>query len=469
MAKIIKRKPTFIESIIPLIGMGFLLGVGYGIYQLRPEILLICAAIVAGIIGSRLGYSFKEMEQGIIEALAKAMPAMLILISVGTLIGSWLASGTIPLLIYYGMQLISPKMYLVTACIICSLVSICTGTSWGTVGTIGVALIGIARGLGIPPAPAAGAIVAGAYFGDKISPFSDTTNLAPAVARSNLFDHIKHMLWTTAPAWGLGLIVYYIVGRNYGNSNITSPQMTTILTTIEKNFNLNLVLLLPVAVIIYFAVTKKPTIPGIIISSFLASILAMVYQGKSLADVVLAMTVGHKSQTGVQVVDELLSRGGLQGMMGVTLIAFCAFSFGGIIQKTGMLGVILDRLLKVARTIGALVTANVISCITIAIMTGSSYLSILIPGELFAPAYQRRKLAAKNLSRILEDAGTVVVPLIPWSMAGVFMAGTLGVPTLKYIPWAVMCYAGFLVAILFGHTGLTMAPKIREDETIPGS
>jgi len=357
-------------------------------------------------------------------------------ISVGTLIGSWLASGTIPLLIYYGMKLISPKMYLVTACVICSLISLCTGTSWGTVGTVGVALIGIAKGLGIPAGPAAGAIVAGAYFGDKISPFSDTTNLAPAVARSNLFDHIKHMLWTTTPAWGLGLIVYYFAGRGYGSKEITSPQMSIILGTIRKNFDLNLILLLPVAIIIYFAITKKPTIPGILLSSFTASLLAIIYQKKSLTAVVEAMTVGYHSRTGVSVVDDLLSRGGLQSMMGVTLIAFCAFSFGGIIQKTGMLGVILEHLLKIASTVGRLVTATVFSSITIAIMTGSSYLSILIPGELFAPAYRERKLAAKNLSRILEDAGTVVVPLIPWSMAGVFMAGTLGVPTLKYLPWA---------------------------------
>lgn len=464
-----KRKPTLLESLIPLISMGFFLGVGYGVYHFRAEILLICAAIVAGVIGQRLGYSYKEMEEGIVEALAKAMPAMLILISVGTLIGSWLASGTIPLLIYYGMKLISPKMYLVTACVICSLISLCTGTSWGTVGTVGVALIGIAKGLGIPAGPAAGAIVAGAYFGDKISPFSDTTNLAPAVARSNLFDHIKHMLWTTTPAWGLGLIVYYFAGRGYGSKEITSPQMSIILGTIRKNFDLNLILLLPVAIIIYFAITKKPTIPGILLSSFTASLLAIIYQKKSLTAVVEAMTVGYHSRTGVSVVDDLLSRGGLQSMMGVTLIAFCAFSFGGIIQKTGMLGVILEHLLKIASTVGRLVTATVFSSITIAIMTGSSYLSILIPGELFAPAYRERKLAAKNLSRILEDAGTVVVPLIPWSMAGVFMAGTLGVPTLKYLPWAVMCYTSFLVAIFFGYTGITMSPRIREDETIPGS
>jgi NhaC family Na+:H+ antiporter len=464
-----KRKPTFFESLLPLIFMGFFLGVGYGIYHLQPEILLICAALVAGFLAFRLGYSWEEQMQGIVDNVAKAMPAMLILISVGLIIGSWLASGTIPMLIYYGMKLISPKLFLLSACIICSVISVCTGTSWGTVGTLGVALIGAAQGLGIPLAPTAGAIVTGAYFGDKISPFSDTTNLAPIAARSNLFDHVKHMLWTTIPTWGTGLLIYWLMGRNYSEGGIVSPQMDLILNAIKQNFVLNLWLLLPVFIVIFFAVAKLPTIPGMISSAFLASILAMVFQRQSLTKVVMAMTVGYKSNTGVEAVDTLLSRGGMQSMMGVTLIAFCAFSFAGIIQKAGMLQVLLDKLLKVAKSTGSLVTSAVASCITVALMTGSSYLSVLIPGELFAPAFRKMNLAAKNLSRITEDAGTVVVPLVPWSMAGVFMAGTLGVPTLEYFKWSFFCYLSALIPVLYGFTGFTMAPRIREDETIPGS
>lgn len=464
-----KRKPTFFTSLLPLILMGELLGFGYGIYKLQPEILLICASIGAGFLAYDLGYSWKEMMEGIVENIAKAMPAMLILISVGLIIGSWLASGTIPMMIYYGMQLLSPKLFLVSACLICSIISVCTGTSWGTVGTLGVALIGVAHGLGIPLGAAAGAIVAGAYFGDKISPFSDTTNLAPVVARSNLFDHIKHMLWTTLPAWGIGLLIYWFVGNSYGDKGITSPQMELILKAIRENYVLNLWLLLPVAIVIFFAITKLPTIPGMVCSSFLASIMAMIFQRNTLSKVALAMTVGYQSNTGVESVDTLLSRGGLQSMMGVTLIAFCAFTFAGIIRKAGMLDVLLDKLLKVAKSTGILVASAVTSCITVALMTGSSYLSILIPGELFAPAFRERKLAAKNLSRITEDAGTVVVPLVPWSMAGVFMATTLGVPTFQYIKWAFFCYLSALVAVIFGFIGFTMAPRKREDETMPGS
>ncbi len=464
-----KRRPTFFEALLPLILMALFLGIGYGVFRLRAEILLIAAAFCSGLLALRLGYNWKELEEGIVESIAKAMPALLIVICVGLLIGSWIAAGTIPMLVYYGLKIISPKFFLLTASLVCSVVSLFTGTSWGTVGTMGVAFMGIAHGLGIPPGAAAGAVVAGSYFGDKLSPFSDTTNLAPIAARSNLFDHIRHMLWTTTPAWLLGLIVYFIAGYSYGSSSVESQQMTLILDTVRSNFQFNILLLLPPVIILYFAIRKKPTIPGMIIASLVATFLGLIFQKTNLAELVNAMTIGYESHTGVEVVDKLFSRGGMAGMMHVTLIAFCAFAFAGIVQKTGMLDVLLQRLLRVAKSTGSLILSVVISGIAVALMTGSSFLTILIPGELFAPAFKSRGLAAKNLSRTTEDSGTVIVPLVPWSMAGVFMAGTLGVPTLSYLPWAVMCYTGFIFAIIYGYTGFAIAPKIREDETVIGS
>ena len=210
-----KKKPSLFVAVIPLITIALFLGIGYGVFQIRSESLLVAAAFVTGIIAMGLGYSWKEMEEGIVTSISKGMPAMLIVITVGVLIGSWIACGTIPMMIFYGIKIINPQYFLVTACIVSSLVSLFTGTSWGTVGTIGVAFIGVAKGLGIPVAPAAGAIIAGAYFGDKLSPFSDTTNLAPIVAKSNLFDHIKHLLWTTTPAWLIGLLIYFFLGLKY--------------------------------------------------------------------------------------------------------------------------------------------------------------------------------------------------------------------------------------------------------------
>ena len=462
------KEPGFILSLLPLVTIVLLLIVGYGIFRIGAEVLLVIAAFITGLIAYISGFSWNEMQNGIIESISKALPAMLIVITVGILIGSWIVSGTIPMLIYYGLKLISPKLFLFSACLVCSIISIFTGTSWGTVGTVGVAFIGVAQGLNIPLPQAAGAIIAGAYFGDKLSPFSDTTNLAPIAAGSNLFDHIRHMLWTTLPAWIIGLVIYLFLGLfSGGSSQIAIP--TDLLTGLHAHFAFNIFLLLPPVIVLYFAVRKLPTIPGMLISSFVAVILGVLFQQIDIPTALTALTTGYKSQTGLEVLDRLLTRGGMMSMMGVTLIAFCAFGFAGIMQATGMLNVILNRFVRFTRTTGAIIASTVTSCISVAIMTGSSFLSIIIPGELFSPLYKERKLAAKNLSRTTEDSGTVIVPLVPWSMAAVFMSGTLGVATLEYLPWTFMNYLGFVFALIYGFTGLGIAPKIRDDETQPGS
>ena len=282
-----KLKPTFVQSLIPLFAIALFLGVGYGVFHLNAEILLIAAAFVAGIIALRLGYSYKEIEGGIIESMAKGMPAMLIVIVVGALIGSWIAAGTIPMLIYYGLELISPQFFLMTACVVSSVVSLVTGTSYGTVGTIGVAFVGIAQGLNIPLDQAAGAIVAGAYFGDKLSPFSDTTNLAPIAARSNLFDHIRHMLWTTTPAWLLGMVIYFVMGLMSGQDHgATLERAENIQLILKNNFQFSWLLLIPLVLTLYFAIRKKPVIPGMLLSAAVAVILAIFIQNLEMATAV---------------------------------------------------------------------------------------------------------------------------------------------------------------------------------------
>lgn len=468
-SKIQHKKPSLLISLIPIITMALLLGIGYGIFQIRAEVLLIASALVSGILGYSLGYSWKEMQKGIVDSVSQAMPAMLIVICVGLLIGAWIASGTIPMLIFYGLKIISPAYFLVTAGIVCSVISLFTGTSWGTVGTIGIAFMGIAKGLGIPAAPAAGAIITGAYFGDKLSPFSDTTNLAPIAAKSNLFDHIRHLLWTTVPAWFIGLIIYFFIGLQYKDQILPQAEMQAILSAIQNNFTFSWWLFLPPVIIIFFAVKKLPTIPGMLFASISAVIIGLFYQDTSFKDMLNAMAIGFEANTGLEQVDRLLTRGGMMSMMGVTLIAFCAFAFAGIVQSTGMLKTILDSLLKFVHNTGMLITSAALSSSIVAFITGSSFLSIIIPGELFAPAFKERNLAAKNLSRTTEDSGTVIVPLVPWSMAGIYMSGTLGVTTLEYVPWSFMCYFGIFFAIFYGFTGIGIAPKKREDETIPGS
>jgi len=458
------NKPAFIIALVPIIAMMLLLIVGYGIYKIKAQVLLIAAAFITGLIGMILGFRWKEMEQSIVNSIHKALPAILIMLCVGILVGSWISAGTIPMIIYYGLKLISPKYFLVTASFVCSVTSLATGTSWGTIGTLGVAFIGIATALGIPLGAAAGAIVAGAYFGDKMSPFSDVTNLAPVAAGSNLFDHIKHMIYSAGPAWLIGLIIYFFIGLGYTGGNTESEMMNTIMFTLKNNFTFNILLLLPLVIVFYFAVTKKPVLPGMLLSSFVAAILAVVFQHSSVVDVAKAMNLGYSGHTGVEVVDKLISRGGMMSMMEVQLVAFTAFSFSGIMQATGMLESIFNKLMKFTDKVWSIVLTTIGSAILTALVTGSSYLSMIVPGELMAPAFKRKKLAPKNLSRIIEESGAIIVPLIPWSMAGVYVTGTIGVSPFEYLPFAFMNYLSVIILIIYGFTGFSMAPQKSEEE-----
>lgn len=467
-----KRKPNLFEAFSPIVVMLLLLAIGFGVFDLNPEPLLILSSVYAGFIALRIGLSWSDMMDGIQEKVSQAMPAILILISIGILIGTWMISGTIPMLIYYGLELINPSYIVLISFVVSAIISIVTGTSWGSVGTVGVALMGIATGLDANLAATAGAIVAGAYFGDKLSPLSDTTNLAPIAAGSELYEHIKHMLWTTIPASVIAIIVYLIAGLNTtGASETESESMTAMLSTLNEMFNWNLLLLIPPIIILYGALRKYPTLPVIIFSSIVAALLGMFIQGFTLQDV-FASTVtgfdvsmvskeGFDSSTVLPEVLDLIHQGGMQSMTSVILIAFSAFAFAGIMTKSGALDVIIEQLLKYVKRTGDLILSTVLSCLTMALVTGNSYLSIIVPGEMFKDTYKMKNLAAKNLSRTLEDSGTVVVPLIPWSSAGVFMAGTLGVPTLSYAPWAVLCYVGFIFAIILGYTGIGIAKDIK--------
>ncbi|WP_102398706.1 Na+/H+ antiporter NhaC [Haloimpatiens massiliensis] len=469
-----KKQLSFFEAISPILVMLLLLGFGYGYLHLKAEPLLILATVYGAFIAKKAGVTWDEMLEGMVDKIAKSMPATLILITVGILIGTWMFSGTIPMMIYYGIKIISPKYIIVTAFIVTAIISVFTGTSWGSVGTIGVAVIGIATALGVPLPVTAGAIVAGAYFGDKLSPLSDTTNLAPIAAGSELYDHIKHMLYTTVPAFVISLIIYTILGLNSSTGNYVSPEKVNLmLSTLGSMFNWNILLLVPVIIILYGSIAQKPTIPIMITSSLIASLLGIFYQGFSLKDsfvsivngfdVSMVAKAGFDSKNVIPEIIKLLNRGGMNSMMGTVLIAFCSFAFAGTISKAGCLDIILNKILKSVKTTGGLITSTVLSCIIMAIVTGSSYLSILIPGELFRDAYKQRGLAAKNLSRTLEDSGTVIVPLVPWSMAGVYMSSTLGVEVIKYAPWAFLCYLGFVFALLYGFTGFGIA-KIKDSE-----
>jgi NhaC family Na+:H+ antiporter len=443
---------------------------GYGIFQVKPEVLLALSTGLVAAFAGYLGLSWKEIQSGMLQSILKGMPAMIIVIVVGAMIASWLAAGIIPMIIYYGLGLITPKYFLVTACVASSVVSLLTGTGYGTIGTIGVAFMGIAHGLGIPPGPAAGALVAGAYLGDKISPFAANANLACAVSRVNIYDHIRHCLWTTVPAIAVGLVVYLVFGaRGVGGAGAIAAGDDGIRQALLAHFTFSPWLLLPPVITLYAMARKRPVLPGMFASIAAAVVLAVVVQHANFGAVMNALADGYLPHTGVAVVDKLLAQGGMLAMMRVTLIALWAFAYSGVLQKAGLLDPILTRLLRFAHTPGRLILTSGLACIAVELLTGSAFLCILLPGELFGPAYTRMGLAAKNLSRTIGDFGIVGVPLIPWSIAGAFMSGTLGVTVAEYAPWAVFCYAGALCSIVAGFTGWTVAKRLREDETQPGS
>jgi len=466
----LRRAPGLSGALTALLGTVVILVVGYAKFGVKPEILLVLSTAFVVCLSASLGVSWKQTQSGMLQSILKGMPAMLIVIVVGALIASWLAAGIIPMIIYYGLGIITPRFFLLTASVASCVVSCLTGTGYGTIGTIGVAFMGIAHGLGIPPGPAAGALVAGAYLGDKVSPLAANSNLACAVSGVNIYDHIRHCLWTTIPALAVGFVVYaFYGGGRAGAAGVVNAADGSLRAALAAHFVFSPWLLIPPAITLYAMARKYPVIPGMIVSVIAAVILAVWLQHAKIGATLNVLADGFTSHTGVPSVDKLLAQGGMSSMMRVTMIALCAFSYSGALQKAGLLEPILARLIKFAHTPGRLILTTGCACIAVELLTGSAFLCILLPGELFGPAYGRMGLAAKNLSRTIGDFGIVGVPLIPWSIAGAFMSGTLGVTVGEYAPWAVFCYVGAAFSIIAGFTGWTVARRIREDETQPGS
>ena len=464
-----KIKPSTLQAIAPLAVMIILLTIGVGFLKLRAEPIILICTIFASMIAKKLGYSWEDLQKGIIEKISSALPATLILWSVGLLIGSWMFNGTVPMLIYYGVQIINPRFLYVSAFLIAAVLSTVTGTSWGSAGTIGVAIMGIAQGLNMDLAITAGAVVAGSYFGDKLSPFSDTTNLAPLAAGSKLYEHIKHMLYTTVPAAIVSIVVYLIMGLSSQSSLSSTESVSIIQSQLSSIYNWNILLLLPVVIMLVGSIKKFPTLPTMVINSLISVLIGIFVQGFSLKDGFTSMVNGFDvSMTGfdghiIEDILTLINRGGAVSMTSTTVLVFCSMGFAGIMSASGMLDVVLEAILKKVKTSFGVIVSTIASCFTVAFVTGNSYLSILIPGELFRKIYLERNLHPKNLSRTLEDSGTVVVPLIPWSAAGAYMAATLGVETLSYLPWAILNYLGIVFAIILAITGIGIT-KISDNE-----
>lgn len=469
MKELERKKPTLVQALTPIVFMVVALALGYGVLKIKAEPILICSAFIAGIIALQLGYKWDDMQNAIVEKIASALPATLILWSVGLLIGSLMFSGAVPMIIYYGVQMINPKFIIVTAFLSSAVLSVVTGTSWGSAGTIGVAMMGIAGGLGVSLPATAGAVVSGAFFGDKLSPLSDTTNLAPMAAGSELYEHIKHMLYTTVPAALLAMVVYLFVGFNASGDLVRPESVELMMEQLDTMFNFNIILLLPFVLVVLGSVRKWPTIPTMLGTSLLTVVLGSLVQGFNIVDGFTSLISGFDitmtgfTGTPTEEVIKLINRGGVVSVTSTTVLIFCAMGFAGIVSVAGMLDVVLDLLMSKVKSTGGIIIATIASCFTVAFVTGSSYLSILVPGELFKDVYPKKNLHPKNLSRTLEDSGTVLVPLIPWSAAGAYMTATLGVDTLQYLPWAILNYSGIIFAIIYAITGFGIA-KLDKNE-----
>ncbi|MCK9444445.1 MAG: Na+/H+ antiporter NhaC [Tissierellaceae bacterium] len=449
-----KKQATLAHAFIPIIVLMAVLSVAVLVLDADPHIPLIIAIIAAALVAMfSLGYTWDEVEKGAIDTIQMSMQAILILMTIGTLIGTWVLSGTVPAMIYYGLQILSPGIFLVATVIIASIVSVATGSSWTTAGTVGVALMGVGQGLGIPNYIVAGAVVSGAYFGDKMSPLSDTTNLAPAMAGSTLFEHINYMFYTTVPSLLISLVLYGIIGAKYSGSAMDTANIDIILSGISGSFNISPWLLLPPVVVIVLVVLKMPALPGLISGTVLGGLFAAIFQGSGLGDIIDAAHYGFEADTGIEMVDDLLSGGGLDSMMWTVSLILLAMVFGGIMEQTGMLGAIGNAILKFANSTGSLVTATILTSIAVNILAADQYLAVVIPGRMYKDIYDERGLEPRLLSRTLEDAGTLTSPLIPWNTCGAFMHSALLVSPLAYAPFAFLNIINPIIAIIYGFTG----------------
>lgn len=460
------KKPALAHALISLLGLVAVMVIGIVKYGADPHIPMFIGVIIASAVTMALGYKWSDIEGMMIDGISKAMQSVLILAIVGMMIGAWLLSGTIPTMIYYGLKLLSPKVFLVATVLICSITSLATGTSWGTMGTMGLALIGIGTGLGMPVGPTAGAVISGAYFGDKLSPLSDTTNLAPAMAGTDVFTHVKYMLKSTLTAYAIALVFFGIYGfRHAAQGAVDNSQAEIIMNGLQDTFNINPLLLLPPLIVILAIALKIPAIPGITLGFIAAAVMAPLFQsGVDFAGILDASLNGYVCETDVESLNSLLSTGGLLNMAFSILMVLIAMMYGGIMEGSGQLEVIIKALLKVVKGPAALIGATEVTAFFANAIMAEQYISILIPGRMFAPAYREKGIHPKSLSNALESAGTVTSCLIPWNTCGVFIATTLKITTAQYAPWAVFNYMMPLICFIMAFMGITATAMTPEEQ-----
>ena len=466
------RMPSLGLALVPVVlTLGVLALQLFYFGDFTPHIPLAIGLAITGLVGLYLGHKWPNIQDGVFHVINVSLPSVSVLIVVGMIIGVWIASGTVPTLIYYGLIILSPEIFLAAAMILCSLVSVSLGTSWGTVGTVGLALMGIGAGFGIPMYWTAGAVVSGAFFGDKISPLSDTTNLAPAVTGVNLFDHIRNMMPTTVPAMLIALAIYTWAGFNMVETGGASfERIDSITTALQNNFWISPWLLLPAALVIYLAVSKRPPIPSLFAGVVLGAIMAMLFQGATLHDTFGFANSGYSIDTGVSEVDSLLNRGGIQSMMWTISLILIALGFGGALERTGCLETIIQSIVAKVHSFAGVQSSAIGTSVATNLVAGDPYLSIALPGRMYAPVYRGMGYSTLNLSRATEEGGTLISPLIPWNAGGAFVISALGLgivdgnfENLLYIPLAFACWLAPVIGIAYAVTGL-FSPRATAEE-----
>jgi len=469
------KEPTVLEALFPIAFLIVLLVINIWIFGTDAlsgsnQIVLIFSAAVAALMAVyRLKFKWEVLQDGIVKSISSAMSSILILLLIGALAGTWMLSGIVPAMIYYGLQILNPTIFLIAACMVCAIVSIATGSSWTTVATVGVALLGIGKALGFEEGIIGGAIISGAYFGDKMSPLSDTTNLAPAMAGTDLFTHIRHMTKTTVPSMTITLIIFGVIGV-FSAAQGSVDQVKGISAVILEQFNISGWLFIVPLVVIVMIIKKVSAVPALLAGAVLGGVFALIFQPQviqliagdtgfgygyqSFKAVMMALYGSISIVTSNDIVNELLVTRGMSGMLNTIWLIVCAMAFGGIMEESGMLKVLAEAVIRKVHSIGSLIASTAATCVFFNVTTSDQYLAILVPGRMYANVYRKRGLKPENLSRTLEDSATVTSVLIPWNTCGATQASVLGVATLAYAPYCFFNIISPIMTVLFGYLKL---------------
>src|SRR5699024_7256786 len=454
---------SFVWAIVPFLFMIVSMLYTVVVLELAPHIPLMIGTAIAAIVAYYHGNTWKDIEEMMYKGIKLALPAIVIIILVGLIIGAWIGGGIVATMIYYGLKLITPSLFLVTIAIICAIVSLAIGSSWSTMATVGVAGMGIGLSMDIRAGMIAGAIISGSYFGDKMRPLSVTTNLAAGLTGTNLFYHIKHMFYTTVPAIVISLIAFFILGTQFSAVDINQCKIDAINNEIIYKFVISPWLLLVPLIVIILVALKVPAIPALVVGIILGFLSQIFVQGGSIHDSVQALQTGYVLETKNELVKELFNRGGLESMFYTISMTIVAMTFGGILEYSGMLKAIITQVLKVAKGTGGLIASVIISCIGTNASCSEQYISIVVPSRMYINTFLEKRLHPKNLSRALEDGGTVTSVFFLWNTCGVFIAQTLNVNVLEYGMYAVFNYTVPIISIIFGYIGFKII-TINEQE-----